>query len=107
MSTSCTSVLPEYNQPVMGPAHVLNVVDEAVKSPCAPHRVARYHSERIEEWRVLDEKRFDMNMKEHRGEYSRAHPSSPTAEILRARPRYHQPQGASLLSSSGGVLHFR
>lgn len=99
MSTSCTSVLPEYNQPVIGPAHLLNVVDEAVKSPCVSQRVARYHSERIEKWKVSDEKRFDMNMKELSGEYSRAHPSSPTAEILRARPRHHQPQGASLLSS--------
>src|SRR5215469_1663147 len=59
-------MLPAYNQPVMGPAHLLNSCRRSGKvPPCASQRVAHYHSERIEEWMVSDEKRFDMNVKEH------------------------------------------
>ena len=37
-----------YNQRVMGPAHLNNVVDEAIKTAlCPPHRCAYHHPERL------------------------------------------------------------
>ncbi|HEY1239986.1 MAG TPA: thiamine pyrophosphate-dependent enzyme [Bryobacteraceae bacterium] len=55
-----------YNQRIMGPAHVENVLDEAVKTALAYQGVAHITIPKdIQEWKASDAKRSGMNIKQH------------------------------------------
>jgi len=55
-----------YNQRIMGPAHVENVLDEAVKTALAYRGVAHITIPKdIQEWKASDTKRSSMNVKQH------------------------------------------
>lgn len=55
-----------YNQRVMGPAHVENVVDEAIRTALAYHGVAHLTIPKdIQEWKASDDQRSNMNVKRH------------------------------------------
>src|SRR5919205_3691999 len=55
-----------YNQRIMGPAHVNNVVDEAVKTALSRHGVAHITIPKdIQEWSMGDVPRSDANIKHH------------------------------------------
>src|SRR5487761_965855 len=55
-----------YNERVMGPAHVVNVLDEAIKSALARRGVAHITIPKdIQEWPASSAKRSDANIKNH------------------------------------------
>src|SRR6059058_3952628 len=55
-----------YNQRVMGPAHVVNVVDEAIKTALARRTVAHITIPKdIQEWTAADEPRSSSNVTKH------------------------------------------
>ncbi|HUB81820.1 MAG TPA: thiamine pyrophosphate-dependent enzyme [Bryobacteraceae bacterium] len=55
-----------YNQRVMGPAHVENVLDEAIKTALAYHGVAHVTIPKdIQEWKASADQRSGMNVKSH------------------------------------------
>src|SRR6476646_2856928 len=55
-----------YNQRGMGPAHVENVVDEAIKTALAHRGVAHITIPKdIQEWKSSDARRSEMNVKGH------------------------------------------
>jgi pyruvate dehydrogenase (quinone) len=55
-----------YNQRVMGPAHVVNVVDEAVKTALSRRSVAHITIPKdIQEFKMSDQQRSTMNVKAH------------------------------------------
>jgi pyruvate dehydrogenase (quinone) len=68
-----------YNQRIMGPAHVHNVVDEAIRTALAHHTVSHITIPKdIQEWKSSDAQRSDMNVKRHSGKiYAAAHPHPP------------------------------
>lgn len=55
-----------YNQRVMGPAHVENVLDEAIKTALSYRGVAHITIPKdIQEWKTSDDRRSSMNVKRH------------------------------------------
>src|SRR5512146_940793 len=51
-----------YNQRIMGPAHVHNVMDEAIRSAIAHHSVSHVTIPKdIQEWQSSDDRRSNMN----------------------------------------------
>src|SRR5512146_2538915 len=68
-----------YNQRIMGPAHVHNVVDEAIRSALGHHTVAHITIPKdIQEWKSSDGERAHMNVKHHgRNIYAAAYPHPP------------------------------
>ena len=55
-----------YNQRVMGPAHVENVLDEAIKTALSYRGVAHITIPKdIQEWNTSEEQRSSMNVKRH------------------------------------------
>src|SRR5918911_1456337 len=68
-----------YNQRVMGPAHVNNVVDEAVKTALARRGVAHITIPKdIQEWSADDEERSSANIPRHSADlYAAARPLPP------------------------------
>jgi pyruvate dehydrogenase (quinone) len=68
-----------YNQRIMGPAHVYNALDEAIRVALAHHTVAHITIPKdIQEWKSSDAKRSDMNVKHHsRNIYVASHPHPP------------------------------
>jgi len=68
-----------YNQRIMGPAHVHNVMDEAIRSAMAHRSVSHVTIPKdIQEWKSSDDQRSTMNVKQHsRNVYAAAHPHPP------------------------------
>jgi pyruvate dehydrogenase (quinone) len=75
-----------YNQRIMGPAHVENVVDEAIRTALAHHGVAHITIPKdIQEWKSSDEQRSSMNVKRHSADLAPPrYPVPPEQEFERA-----------------------
>src|SRR5690349_22062842 len=75
-----------YNQRVMGPAHVVNVVDEAIKTALARRTVAHITIPKdIQDWTSDDEPRSTSNVGKHSADlFAGAFPTPPNDEIERA-----------------------
>ncbi|MFL5615388.1 MAG: thiamine pyrophosphate-dependent enzyme [Gemmatimonadaceae bacterium] len=73
-----------YNQRVMGPAHVVNVVDEAIKTALARRTVAHITIPKdIQDWTANDQPRSSSNVTKHSADlFAAAHPIPP-AQLLR------------------------
>src|ERR1043166_924174 len=73
-----------YNQRVMGPAHVTNVVDEAVKTALARRSVAHITIPKdIQDWTSDEAERSDANIPQHSADlYAPAYPL-PSGEQLK------------------------
>jgi pyruvate dehydrogenase (quinone) len=73
-----------YNQRVMGPAHVVNVVDEAIKTALARRTVAHITIPKdIQDWAANDQPRSSSNVTKHSADlFAAAHPIPP-AQLLR------------------------
>lgn len=86
-----------YNERIMGPAHVVNVVDEAIRMALARHGVAHITIPKdIQEWDASSEHRSDANIKRHSGdEYAISHPA-PAPEFLQ--------KAADLLNAGSRVI---
>jgi pyruvate dehydrogenase (quinone) len=75
----------EFNQRIMGPGHVNNVVDEAIKTSLSRRTVSHITIPKdIQEWTSHDEERSKANVPKHSSDlYAAAHPI-PSRERLQA-----------------------
>ncbi len=75
----------EFNQRIMGPAHVNNIVDEAIKTSLTRRTVSHITIPKdIQEWTSHDEERSGANVPKHSADvYAAAHPI-PSQESLEA-----------------------
>jgi pyruvate dehydrogenase (quinone) len=72
-----------YNQRVMGPAHVVNVVDEAIKTALARRTVAHLTIPKdIQEWTQSEEERSQANIAQHSADLFAAPQPVPSASLL-------------------------
>ena len=70
-----------YNERVMGPAHAVNVLDEAIKTALAYRGVAHVNIPKdIQEWKPGDDKRSGINVKRTAPTFRRAALPRPAAE---------------------------
>ncbi len=73
-----------YNERVMGPDHVINVVDEAVKTARGRRTVAHFTIPKdIQDWTVGEEPRSMPNIPGHSGDLFEPQTSVPPADLLR------------------------
>jgi pyruvate dehydrogenase (quinone) len=72
-----------YNERIMGPAHVHNVVDEAIKAALGRRTVAHITIPKdIQEWEAGEVPRSNMNIAQHSGDVFAAIDSLPSATLL-------------------------
>jgi pyruvate dehydrogenase (quinone) len=94
-----------YNQRVMGPAHVVNVVDAAVKTALSRRGVAHITIPKdVQEWKLSDDQRSDMNVEEHSGNiYEAAYPHPPRALLERAAAILNDSRKVAILAGRGAL----
>jgi len=94
-----------YNQRVMGPAHVNNVVDEAVRTCLAYRTVSHINIPKdIQEWKTSDDKRSDMNVKGHSGAvWAPAYPHPPRHLLQQAADVINQGRKVAILVGRGAL----
>jgi len=75
-----------YNQRVMGPSHVVNVVDEAVKTALSRRTVAHITVPKdIQDWTGSDARRSDANVAKHSADlFAPAYPLPSREQLTRA-----------------------
>ncbi|HET9831145.1 MAG TPA: thiamine pyrophosphate-binding protein, partial [Vicinamibacterales bacterium] len=75
-----------YNQRVMGGAHVVNVVDEAIRTALAYRTVAHITVPKdIQDWKASVDERSGANIPEHSSElHAAVHPTPPSAALQSA-----------------------
>ncbi|HUS07582.1 MAG TPA: thiamine pyrophosphate-dependent enzyme [Bryobacteraceae bacterium] len=101
-----------YNQRVMGPAHVVNVVDEAIKTALSRHAVAHITIPKdIQDWKMSDEKRSRANIPQHSADiHTRSYllpleaDLKAAAAIINAGSRVAILAGRGCLGARGEVL---
>src|SRR5579872_3273481 len=95
----------EYNQRVMGPAHVNNVVDEAIKTALARRGVSHITIPKdIQDWTSRDEERSKANVPNHSADvYAAAHPL-PSKETLQAAAELINSGSKAAILAGAGCL---
>lgn len=101
----------EYNQRIMGPAHINNVVDEAIKTALARRGVSHITIPKdIQEW-TSDNERSDANISKHSADlFAAAYPQPPqtaleeAAKIINAGKKVAILAGRGCLNSRDEVL---
>ena len=101
-----------YNQRVMGPAHVVNVVDEAIKTALAYRTVAHITIPKdIQEWTSSKGERSSANIPKHSSDfYAASHPLPPqklleqAAELINAGSKVAIMAGRGCLNARDEVL---
>jgi pyruvate dehydrogenase (quinone) len=102
-----------YNQRIMGPGHVYNVVDEAIKTALSRRSVAHITIPKdIQDWTSSDAERSDANIPKHSADlYAAAYPLPHTgllqqaAEIINQGSKVAILAGAGCLNARAEVLH--
>jgi pyruvate dehydrogenase (quinone) len=91
-----------YNECVMGPAHVCNVVDEAVKTAIAKRTVAHITIPKdIQDWSA-DDQRSKANIADHSGDmYSEAFPLPPQTSLMKAADILNAGSRVAILAGRG------
>lgn len=94
-----------YNQRIMGPAHVHNVVDEAIRTALVRHTVSHITIPKdIQEWKSSDSERSSMNVKRHsRNVYAAAHPFPPHDAFERAAEIINNSRKPAILAGRGAL----
>jgi len=97
-----------YNERVMGPAHVVNVVDEAVKTALARRGVAHVTIPKdIQEWTVSEEQRSSANVATHSADlYAPAYPMPHQDKLREAADLINKGSKVAILAGRG-CLHAR
>jgi pyruvate dehydrogenase (quinone) len=92
-----------YNQRVMGPAHVINVVDEAVKTALSRRSVSHITIPKdIQEMKASDEQRSNANIKKHSGDfYSPSYPRPSEEQLHEAAEILNKGRRVAILAGSG------
>lgn len=92
-----------YNERVMGPAHVTNVVDEAIKTALTRRTVAHINIPKdIQDWDDGDDVRSKANIPEHSGDlFAPARPLPPRAVVEQAANLINKGQRVVILAGRG------
>src|SRR5690349_1584135 len=92
-----------YNERVMGPAHVQNVVDEAIKTALARRTVAHITIPKdIQDWTDSDAARSEANIPQHSADiYAPACPLPPAALLQRAAAVINEGTKVVILAGRG------
>jgi pyruvate dehydrogenase (quinone) len=94
-----------YNQRVMGPAHVTNVVDEAVKTALARRSVAHITIPKdIQDWTSDEAERSDANIPQHSADlYAPAYPLPPGEQLQLAAFHINEGKKVAILAGRGAL----
>ena len=94
-----------YNQRIMGPAHVDNVMDEAIRTALARHTVSHVTIPKdIQEWKSSDAQRSNMNVKEHsRNIYVASHPHPAQQQLQQAADIINHGSKVAILVGRGAL----
>src|SRR5687768_6717067 len=92
-----------YNQRIMGPGHVYNIVDEAIKTALARRSVAHITIPKdIQDWTSPDAERSDANIPKHSADlYAAAYPLPHTGLLQRAADIINQGSKVAILAGAG------
>jgi pyruvate dehydrogenase (quinone) len=92
-----------YNQRVMGPAHVINVLDEAIKTALARRTVAHITIPKdIQEWTASKDVRSSANIPKHSSDlYEAAYPTPPQASLHAAAEIVNKGSKVAILAGRG------
>ncbi len=92
-----------YNERVMGPAHVTNVVDEAVKTALSRRTVAHITIPKdIQEWTLSDGNRSTGNIAKHSGDvFSPSYPLPPQEALQQAADLINAGSKVAILAGRG------
>jgi pyruvate dehydrogenase (quinone) len=94
-----------YNQRVMGPAHVVNVVDEAIKTALSRRAVAHITIPKdVQSWTDSQSKPSSANIPQHSASlFVAAHPLPPAAQIQRAAKLINAGKRVAILAGQGAL----
>ena len=92
-----------YNERVMGPAHVTNVVDEAIKTALSQRTVAHITIPKdIQEWTMSDGDRSSGNIAKHSGDvFSPSYPLPPQEALRQAADLINAGSKVAILAGRG------
>ena len=92
-----------YNQRVIGPAHVVSVTDEAVKTALSRRSVAHITIPKdIQEMKMSDDQRSNANIKKHSSDfYAPSYPLPPKADLERAAEIINNGHRVAILAGRG------
>src|SRR4051812_23449047 len=92
-----------YNQRVMGAAHVVNVVDEAIKTALAYRTVAHITIPKdIQDWTASEGARSSANVMSHSADlYTAVHPVPPAASLQAAADAINRGTKVAILAGRG------
>ncbi len=93
----------EYNQRVMGASHVVNVVDEAIKTALARRGVAHITIPKdIQDWTQSKDERSSANVAKHSGDFfSQVYPVPPPSLLRAAADLINQGSKVAILVGRG------
>ncbi|MGH9683916.1 MAG: thiamine pyrophosphate-dependent enzyme [Candidatus Acidiferrales bacterium] len=93
----------EFNQRVMGPAHVNNIVDEAIKTALSRRTVSHITIPKdIQEWTTGDEERSGANVPKHSSDlFTVSHPLPPHEALDDAAKLINRGSRVAILAGSG------
>ena len=94
-----------YNQRVTGPNHVVNVVDEAVKTALARRGVSHLNIPKdIQDWDASDDKRSHANIPKHSADvYAPANPLPPPVSLSAAADLINAGKRVVILAGQGAL----
>jgi pyruvate dehydrogenase (quinone) len=94
-----------YNQRVMGPAHVVNVLDEAVRTALGRRTVAHVSIPKdIQNWTASDEPRSQANIPQHSADlFAAAHPLPPQDRLQAAASLINAGTRVAILAGQGAL----
>src|SRR6185503_19070717 len=94
-----------FNQRVMGPAHVHNVVDEAIKTALARRTVSHITVPKdIQDWTLDDEQRSGANISRHSADlFAPAHPVPPQRLLEAAADIINGGSRVAILAGRGAL----
>ncbi len=92
-----------YNERVMGPAHIVNVVDEAVKTALTQRGVAHITIPKdIQEWTASEGQRSKANIAKHSADlYAPAWPTPPQEKLQQAAALINAGSKVAILAGAG------
>jgi pyruvate dehydrogenase (quinone) len=93
----------EFNQRIMGPGHVNNIVDEAIKTSLTRRAVSHITIPKdIQEWTSHDEERSSANIPKHSANvYAAAHPRPSQESLEEAAKIINQGSKIAILAGAG------
>ena len=94
-----------YNERVMGPHHVVSVVDEAIKAALSRHGVAHMTIPKdIQGWTFGDEEKSPANIPHHSTDvYANAYPPPPQQDLQRAADVINAGKKVAILAGRGAL----